>query len=48
MIKLITKPCIILFIASALAIKMGHEMMPGSMFGTMYALSAIYPATCAA
>lgn len=35
-----------IFIASALAIKIGHEMMPGSMFGTMYALSAIYPATC--
>ena len=35
-----------IFLASALAVKMGHEMIPGSMFGTMYALSAIYPATC--
>ena len=34
------------FLASALAVKMGHEMMPDAMFGTMYALSAIYPATC--
>ncbi len=34
------------FLASALAVKMGHEMIPGAMFGTMYALSAIYPATC--
>lgn len=25
---------------------MGHEMMPGSQFGTMYAASAMYPATC--
>ena len=35
-----------MFLASALAVKMGHEMMPGSMFGTMYALSEVYPATC--
>ena len=35
-----------MFLASALAIKMGHEMMPGSMFGTMYALSEVYPETC--
>lgn len=35
-----------MFVASALAVKMGHEMMPGSMFGTMYASSEIYPATC--
>ena len=35
-----------MFIASALAVKMGHEMIPGSMFGTMYASSEIYPATC--
>ncbi|MBR4470808.1 MAG: family 1 glycosylhydrolase [Erysipelotrichaceae bacterium] len=34
------------FLASALAVKMGHEMMPESMFGTMYASSALYPATC--
>ena len=35
-----------MFLASALAVKMGHEMMPGSMFGAMYASSAMYPATC--
>ena len=35
-----------MFVASAKAVKLGHEMMPGSMFGTMYALSEIYPATC--
>lgn len=35
-----------MFLASALTVKMGHEMMPGSMFGTMYASSQIYPATC--
>lgn len=35
-----------MFLASALAVKMGHEMMPGSQFGAMYALSEIYPATC--
>jgi 6-phospho-beta-glucosidase len=35
-----------MFLASAQAVKMGHEMMPGSQFGTMYALSEIYPATC--
>lgn len=35
-----------MFVASALAVKMGHEMMPGSMFGTMYASSEVYPATC--
>lgn len=35
-----------MFLASALVVKMGHEMMPGSMFGAMYASSAIYPATC--
>ena len=35
-----------LFLASAKAVKLGHEMMPGSMFGAMYALSEIYPATC--
>ncbi len=35
-----------MFLASAQAVKMGHEMMPGSMFGAMYASSAIYPATC--
>lgn len=35
-----------MFIASALAVKMGHEMMPGSQFGAMYASSELYPATC--
>ena len=35
-----------MFLASALAVKMGHEMMPGSQFGAMYAMSEIYPATC--
>lgn len=35
-----------MFLASAKAVKLGHEMMPGSMFGAMYASSAIYSATC--
>lgn len=35
-----------MFVASARVVKMGHEMMPGSRFSTMYALSEIYPATC--
>lgn len=35
-----------MFIASAKAVIMGHEMMPGSMFGAMYAMSELYPATC--
>jgi 6-phospho-beta-glucosidase len=35
-----------MFLASARAVKLGHEMMPGSQFGAMYALSEIYPATC--
>lgn len=35
-----------MFLASAQAVKLGHEMMPGSMFGAMYASSALYPATC--
>ena len=35
-----------MFLASAKAVHLGHEMMPGSQFGTMYASSAIYPATC--
>ena len=35
-----------MFLASALAVKMGHELMPGSMFGAMYASSELYPATC--
>lgn len=35
-----------MFVASALAIKLGHEMMPVSVFGAMFALSELYPATC--
>lgn len=35
-----------MFLASALAVKLGHKMMPNSQFGAMYALSEIYPATC--
>ena len=35
-----------MFVASAKAIKMGHEMMPGAMFGTMYASSPVYALTC--
>lgn len=35
-----------MFLASAQSVKLGHEMMPGSQFGAMYALSEIYPATC--
>lgn len=35
-----------IFIASAKCVKLAHEIMPGSMVGTMYALSAIYPKTC--
>ena len=34
------------FVASAYAVKMAHEMMPGCMVGTMYASSALYPLTC--
>lgn len=35
-----------MFVASARTVKVGHELMPGSMFSTMYAMSALYPATC--
>lgn len=35
-----------MFVASAIATKLGHEMIPGSMFGAMYAMSELYPATC--
>lgn len=35
-----------MFLASAEAVKLGHEIMPGSRFGAMYAASALYPATC--
>ena len=34
------------FLANALAIKLGHEMMPGSRFGCMLAKFTSYPATC--
>lgn len=35
-----------MFLASALAVKMCHEMYPGSMLGAMYAASPCYPLTC--
>ncbi|MGT2935886.1 glycoside hydrolase family 1 protein [Streptococcus castoreus] len=35
-----------MFIASAKAVLLGHEMMPDSQFGAMYAMSELYPATC--
>ena len=35
-----------IFLASAQAVRLGHEMMPESKFGAMYASSALYPATC--
>lgn len=35
-----------MFLASARAVALGHELMPGSLFGAMYAFSAFYPATC--
>ena len=35
-----------MFVASAKAVKMAHEMMPGCMVGAMYASSPCYPATC--
>ena len=35
-----------MFVASSKAIAMGHEMMPGSLFGAMFAMSEMYPATC--
>ncbi len=34
-----------MFVASAYAVKLGHEMMPDSQFGAMYAMSELYPAT---
>ena len=34
------------FVASSYAVKMAHEMIPGSMIGNMYASSALYPLTC--
>ncbi len=35
-----------MFVASALAVKLGHEMMPGALFGAMYAASPVYARTC--
>lgn len=35
-----------MFVASAKAVKLGHQMMPGSQFGAMYAMSELYPKTC--
>ena len=35
-----------MFVASAKAVILGHQMMPKSMFGAMYAMSELYPATC--
>lgn len=37
-----------MFVASSKAIKIGHEMMPDAMFGAMFAMSEMYPATCKA
>lgn len=35
-----------MFLASALAVKLGRELMPGAKFGAMYAASPVYPRTC--
>lgn len=35
-----------MFLASSLAIKMGHEMMKEAMFGAMFAMSEMYAQTC--
>lgn len=35
-----------MFVASAKAVKMCHEMIPGAMVGAMYASSPCYPLTC--
>ncbi|MBR3327618.1 MAG: glycoside hydrolase family 1 protein [Atopobiaceae bacterium] len=35
-----------MMLASARAVALGHKLMPGSLFGTMYAFSVFYPATC--
>lgn len=35
-----------MFVASSKAIQIGHEMMPDAMFGAMFAMSEMYPATC--
>ena len=35
-----------MFVASSMAIKIGHEIMPDAIFGAMFAMSEMYPATC--
>ncbi|MBU7460596.1 MULTISPECIES: glycoside hydrolase family 1 protein [Lactiplantibacillus] len=35
-----------MFVASAKAVTLGHQLMPKSQFGAMYAMSELYPATC--
>lgn len=35
-----------MFLANALAVKLGHELMPGALVGTMCALGNVYPNTC--
>ncbi|MBR2788880.1 MAG: family 1 glycosylhydrolase [Erysipelotrichaceae bacterium] len=35
-----------MFVASAKAIRLGHEYMPDAIFGSMFAMSEMYPATC--
>ncbi|MBM7642333.1 glycoside hydrolase family 1 protein [Streptococcus loxodontisalivarius] len=35
-----------MFVASAMAVKLGHELMPNSQFGAMYAMSELYARTC--
>ena len=35
-----------MFVASSMTIKIGHEIMPESIFGSMFAMSVMYPATC--
>lgn len=35
-----------MFLASAEAVALGHQLMPCSLFGAMFAFSAFYPATC--
>ena len=36
-----------MFLASAITVKIAHQIDPDNMMGTMYALSQMYPATCA-
>ncbi len=35
-----------MFLASARAVALGHAMIPGALFGAMFASSALYPASC--